>query len=98
MGELGTGLLGAGVALVQALADLVGDHEVLAAMAGVETAAARMRRPLPEPVREVIVGAFDHAMQGVFVAGIPIAVIGLVAVSFMKGVPLRGGGPERRRR
>ncbi|MEU3305756.1 MDR family MFS transporter [Nocardiopsis sp. NPDC006832] len=51
---------------------------------------------LPEPVREVIVGAFDHAMQGVFVAGIPIAVIGLVAVSFMKGVPLRGGGQERR--
>lgn len=53
---------------------------------------------LPEPVREVIVGAFDHAMQGVFVAGIPIAVIGLISVSFMKGVPLRGGGPERRRR
>lgn len=46
---------------------------------------------LPEPVREVVVGAFDHAMQGVFVAGIPIAVLGLVAVSFMKGVPLRGG-------
>ena len=46
---------------------------------------------LPEPVREVVVGAFDHAMQGVFVAGVPLAVIGLVAVSFMRGVPLRGG-------
>lgn len=46
---------------------------------------------LPEPVREVVVGAFDHAMQGVFVAGIPIAAAGLIAVSFMKGVPLRGG-------
>lgn len=46
---------------------------------------------LPGPVREVVVGAFDHAMQGVFVAGIPIAVLGLVAVSFMRGVPLRGG-------
>lgn len=53
---------------------------------------------LPGPVRDVIVGAFDHAMQGVFVAGIPIAVIGLVSVSFMKGVPLRGGGPKRDRR
>ncbi|SIO84665.1 MDR family MFS transporter [Nocardiopsis sp. JB363] len=53
---------------------------------------------LPEPVREVIVGAFDHAMQGVFVAGIPIAVLGLISVSFMKGVPLRGGGPKRRER
>ncbi|MBR8741678.1 MDR family MFS transporter [Nocardiopsis sp. MG754419] len=50
---------------------------------------------LPGPVRDVVVGAFDHAMLGVFVAGIPIAVIGLVAVSFMKGVPLRGGGPAR---
>lgn len=53
---------------------------------------------LPEPVREVIVGAFDHAMQGVFVAGIPIAVLGLISVSFMKGVPLRGGDPKRRER
>ncbi|WP_017585887.1 MDR family MFS transporter [Nocardiopsis ganjiahuensis] len=50
---------------------------------------------LPGPVREVVVGAFDHAMQGVFVAGVPIAVLGLVAVSFMKGVPLRGGGPKK---
>ncbi|MBQ1082136.1 MDR family MFS transporter [Nocardiopsis sp. B62] len=50
---------------------------------------------LPGPVRDVVVGAFDHAMQGVFVAGVPIAVLGLVAVSFMKGVPLRGGGPKR---
>ncbi|MFE1167470.1 MDR family MFS transporter [Nocardiopsis sp. NPDC058789] len=50
---------------------------------------------LPGPVRDVVVGAFDHAMQGVFVAGIPIAALGLLAVSFMKGVPLRGGGPKR---
>ncbi|MFL1429653.1 MULTISPECIES: MDR family MFS transporter [unclassified Nocardiopsis] len=46
---------------------------------------------LPGPVRDVIVGAFDHAMQGVFLAGVPIAVLGLVAVVFMRGVPLRGG-------
>ncbi|WP_431061474.1 MDR family MFS transporter [Streptomonospora nanhaiensis] len=46
---------------------------------------------LPEPVRDVVVTAFDHAMQGVFTAGVPIAVLGLVAVAFMRGVPLRGG-------
>nr|WP_169552590.1 MDR family MFS transporter [Nocardiopsis halotolerans] len=46
---------------------------------------------LPGPVRDVIVGAFDHAMQGVFLAGIPIAAIGLVTVVFMRGTPLRGG-------
>ncbi|MFE6307007.1 MDR family MFS transporter [Nocardiopsis sp. NPDC057823] len=52
---------------------------------------------LPGPVRDVIVGAFDHAMQGVFLAGVPIAVLGLVAVAFMRGVPLRGGPPARGR-
>ncbi|GAA1450069.1 MDR family MFS transporter [Nocardiopsis tropica] len=46
---------------------------------------------LPEPVRDVVVTAFDHAMQGVFTAGVPIAALGLVAVAFMRGVPLRGG-------
>ncbi|WP_372339691.1 MDR family MFS transporter [Nocardiopsis sp. CC223A] len=46
---------------------------------------------LPGPVRDVVVGAFDHAMQGVFLAGVPIAVLGLAAVAFMRGVPLRGG-------
>jgi EmrB/QacA subfamily drug resistance transporter len=51
---------------------------------------------LPDPVRDVVVGAFDHAMQGVFLAGIPIAVIGLVTVVFMRGVPLSGGSAAKR--
>ncbi|MEE2039465.1 MDR family MFS transporter [Nocardiopsis sp. CT-R113] len=50
---------------------------------------------LPEPVRDVIVSAFDHAMQGVFTAGVPIALLGLVAVAFMRGVPLRGGAQAK---
>lgn len=53
---------------------------------------------LPAPIREVVVGAFDHAMQGVFLAGVPIAVIGLITVLFMKGVPLRGGSGKEARR
>lgn len=53
---------------------------------------------LPAPIREVVVGAFDHAMQGVFLAGVPIAVIGLLTVLFMKGVPLRGGSEKESRR
>ncbi len=53
---------------------------------------------LPAPIREVVVGAFDHAMQGVFLAGVPIAVIGLLTVLFMKGVPLRGGSGKEARR
>ena len=44
------------------------------------------------------IGTALPTIMGVFVAGIPIAVLGLVSVSFLKGVPLRGGGPERRER
>ena len=52
---------------------------------------------LPGPVRDVITGAFDHAMQGVFLAGMPIAVLGLIAVSFIRGVPLRSGSSPKGR-
>ncbi|WP_304455642.1 MDR family MFS transporter [Nocardiopsis sp. YSL2] len=55
------------------------------------TGSPELVHSLPGPVRDVIVGAFDHAMQGVFVTGIPVAVLGLIAVAFMKGTPLRGG-------
>lgn len=51
---------------------------------------------LPAPVREVVVGAFDHAMQAVFLLGIPIALVGLVAIACIKGAPLRGEEPTER--
>ncbi|GIG28968.1 ATP-binding protein [Cellulomonas marina] len=57
---------------LDALTDLVPGHEVLAALAGVEDAAAAVRRPLPEPVRgdrdpgaERGVGDLDPAQQHV---------------------------------
>jgi EmrB/QacA subfamily drug resistance transporter len=63
----------------------------LAEAAESATGSPELVHSLPGPVRDVIVGAFDHGMQGVFVTGIPVALLGLVAVSFMKGTPLRGG-------
>ncbi|MFE3461008.1 MDR family MFS transporter [Nocardiopsis aegyptia] len=66
----------------------------LAEAAESATGSPELVHSLPGPVRDVIVGAFDHAMQGVFVTGIPVAVLGLVAVAFMKGTPLRGGKAE----
>ena len=63
----------------------------LAEAAESATGSPELVHSLPGPVRDVIVGAFDHAMQGVFVTGIPVAVLGLIAVAFMKGTPLRGG-------
>lgn len=52
---------------------------------------------LPGPVREVVVQAFDHAMQAVFLLGAPIALAGLVCVACIKGTPLRGRGSEAQR-
>lgn len=52
---------------------------------------------LPDAVREMVVAAFDHAMQSVFVAGIPLTAVGLLAVVLMRGTPLRSGRPERTR-
>ncbi|WP_397221514.1 MDR family MFS transporter [Nocardiopsis lambiniae] len=71
-----------------------GAEETAAELAGAAEAAQgspELVHSLPGPVREIVVGAFDHAMQGVFLSGVPIAVLGLVAVVFMRGVPLRGG-------
>lgn len=46
-------------------------------------------RALPDAVREVIVGAYNDALTPVFAMLIPMVVLGLVAVLFIKEVPLR---------
>ncbi|MFA1542298.1 MDR family MFS transporter [Actinomadura monticuli] len=45
---------------------------------------------LADPVHGIIVEAFTTAMQAVFVVGIPVAVIGFLAVLALKEIPLRG--------
>ncbi|GGK98918.1 MFS transporter [Planomonospora parontospora subsp. parontospora] len=46
-------------------------------------------RHLPAPVLEVILEAFTRALQTVFLVGVPIAVLGAVAVLLLKEIPLR---------
>lgn len=47
---------------------------------------------LPEPVHGIIQEAFTDAMQTVFLVGVPVAVIGFLAVLALKELPLRGSG------
>ncbi|TDB89730.1 MFS transporter [Actinomadura sp. 7K534] len=45
---------------------------------------------LPQPVKDIVRDAFSGALETVFLVGIPVAVLGFVAVLAMKELPLRG--------
>src|SRR5690606_23942618 len=45
---------------------------------------------LPEPVHGIVQDAFTNAMEAVFLVGVPVAVIGFIAVLALKELPLRG--------
>ncbi|WP_344597950.1 MFS transporter [Actinomadura vinacea] len=46
---------------------------------------------LPEPFRGIVLEAFTGALEMVFLCGIPIAVLGFLAVLALRELPLRGG-------
>ncbi|MBI3257013.1 MAG: hypothetical protein HYZ59_04415 [Actinobacteria bacterium] len=48
-------------------------------------------RALPEPIRGAILEGFARSLHVVFLAAIPIALLGLFIVLFMKEVELRSG-------
>ncbi|TKK84795.1 MFS transporter [Herbidospora galbida] len=72
----------------------------LAARLGGVAAAPQLGTPeaihgLPPQVVKAVLESYTEAMQTVFLVGVPAAVLGVVAVLFLKEVPLRGGGaPE----
>ncbi|MFI6522024.1 MFS transporter [Spirillospora sp. NPDC050679] len=45
---------------------------------------------LPEPFKGVVLESFTRALETVFMVGVPIAVLGFLAVLFLKELPLRG--------
>lgn len=45
---------------------------------------------LPEPMRTIILESFTQALETVFFVGVPVALLGFVAVVFLKELPLRG--------
>ncbi|WP_219550739.1 MDR family MFS transporter [Nonomuraea harbinensis] len=46
---------------------------------------------LPEPVKHLVLEAFTRGLETVFLVGVPIALLGFLAVVFLKELPLRGG-------
>jgi MFS family permease len=44
---------------------------------------------LPEPAKHLVLTAFAHALDDVFIASIPMVVLALVVALFLKEVPLR---------
>jgi EmrB/QacA subfamily drug resistance transporter len=49
---------------------------------------------LAEPVKSVVLGAFSHALDNVFLVGVPFIVVAFVVALFLREVPLRTGpGP-----
>jgi EmrB/QacA subfamily drug resistance transporter len=46
---------------------------------------------LAEPVKGVVLGAFAHAMDNVFLVGVPFVLVAFVVALFLKEIPLRTG-------
>ncbi|MEW9555966.1 MDR family MFS transporter [Nonomuraea sp. NPDC050783] len=45
---------------------------------------------LPGPLKNIVLEAFTRGLETVFMVGVPIALLGFVAVLFLKELPLRG--------
>ncbi|MGN9837663.1 MDR family MFS transporter [Nonomuraea sp. H19] len=46
---------------------------------------------LPGPIKNIVLESFTRGLETVFIVGVPVALIGLVATVFLKELPLRGG-------
>ncbi|WP_228645376.1 MDR family MFS transporter [Microtetraspora sp. AC03309] len=53
---------------------------------------------LPDPIRVIVLEAFARGMQMVFLVGVPAALLGVVAVLFLREVPLRSSRGAQARR
>ncbi|TDD73971.1 MFS transporter [Actinomadura rubrisoli] len=74
------------------LADGLGKAHVALPAGGGKLGSPDQIQALPEPFKHIVLTAFTNALQSVFMVGIPVAVIGFVAVLALKELPLRGSG------
>ncbi|GAA2292887.1 hypothetical protein GCM10010149_45790 [Nonomuraea roseoviolacea subsp. roseoviolacea] len=49
---------------------------------------------LPEPIRGIVLEAFTRGLETVFLVGVPVTLLGFVAVVFLKELPLRGASRQ----
>ncbi|OLT20311.1 hypothetical protein BJF79_16400 [Actinomadura sp. CNU-125] len=77
--EMAEGARAAGVSLPTGGGGSLGSPEQIAA--------------LPEPIKHIVLTAFNSAVETVFLIGVPVAVLGFLVVLALKELPLRGSGP-----
>ncbi|WP_352231442.1 MFS transporter [Actinomadura sp. NBRC 104425] len=89
------GVAGFGAVLTNRLTSELNDRmaaaHVSAPSGGQQLGSPDQIHALPEPFRSWVLDSFTAALQHVFLFGIPIAVVGLIAVLAIKELPLRGG-------
>jgi EmrB/QacA subfamily drug resistance transporter len=70
---------------------------------GVDANNVQAIQQLREPIKGIVLGAFTHALNDVFLVGVPFILVALVVSLFLKELPLRagptapapaGGGPD----
>jgi EmrB/QacA subfamily drug resistance transporter len=97
-GSFGTALFGAilssrlGVHLAEGLREVPG--QASAAVGDPDTLANDVRaiRALPEPLRELVTGAFSDALRDMFLAAVPLVLVALAVAFFIKELPLGSRG------
>jgi EmrB/QacA subfamily drug resistance transporter len=60
-----------------------------AAASGASANNVQAIKHLPEPIKGLVLGAFAHALDDVYLAGIPFVVLALIVSFFLKEIPLR---------
>lgn len=86
--SIGTALFGAilGIRLTDYLADELGN---LGAAGEINTNDVEAINALPEPLRTDVLAAYAQAVGDIFLFAIPIIVVALIVISFLKEIPLR---------
>jgi hypothetical protein len=96
-GAIGAALFGALMTsqLAVHLGDTFGDSVGSASSGGeINTNNVQAIRALAEPTRTEVLSAYTSAITDVFLMVIPVIVVALVVVLFLKEIPLRSGQPQ----
>ncbi|MFI0452180.1 MDR family MFS transporter [Actinomadura sp. 6N118] len=76
--------------LTAELKDAMASAHVAAPASGTSLGSPDQVHALPEPFKGLVLDSFTKALESVFTVGIPIAILGFLAVILLKELPLRG--------
>ncbi|UOQ89141.1 MFS transporter [Agromyces endophyticus] len=85
--SLGAALVGA--LFTSRLTDLLSERAPAGGAGDLNSFTPAAVNELPDPIRDLIVGAYNDALTPVFAMLIPLAAVGLIVVLFIKEVPFR---------